>query len=355
MPKFKNSKSIISDTKQFSVTLAGIELRYLINKISEDTVDYYVSNIYGVDKDSILFKLHHPEKPDIFMMISTFGLWITSVKIDQIEPNNHVKRLRSDLIRLKLTKIEQLGAERIAYLTFTGFGKEFVLIGEFFGDGNIILCDKDLKILALSHSIDVRHRTLRVGMNYTAPPENSLDIFKITPNDFVGINTSSLSCSKWVGRTLGLPGKYAEEICRAASIDPKLSCQSLNEDHEKQIYTATTELVTKIVGGDHDPGIVKTEKNTDVYPIVFPDTVGTVTKVNSFFEGLDILFSENIIKKGKDTRVGYTQQQIAECENRLAEQENAIKLVKQKASKISDVAKSLMSLVTIGVTSIEDS
>ena len=43
------------------VTLAGIELRYLVNQISDATQDYYVSNIYGVTKDSILFKLHHVE------------------------------------------------------------------------------------------------------------------------------------------------------------------------------------------------------------------------------------------------------------------------------------------------------
>ncbi|NIR75174.1 MAG: hypothetical protein GWN01_01645, partial [Nitrosopumilaceae archaeon] len=99
------------------MTLAGIELRYLVNKISSETKDYYVSNIYGVNKDSILFKLHHPEKPDIFLMMSTSGIWITSKKIEQLEPNRLVKRLRNDLLRLKIKKIEQIGSERIAYLT----------------------------------------------------------------------------------------------------------------------------------------------------------------------------------------------------------------------------------------------
>ena len=42
--------------------LAGIELRYLVDTISEQVQGYYVSNIYGITKDSILFKLHHTEK-----------------------------------------------------------------------------------------------------------------------------------------------------------------------------------------------------------------------------------------------------------------------------------------------------
>jgi predicted ribosome quality control (RQC) complex YloA/Tae2 family protein len=98
------------------VTLAGIELRYLVNQISEVAQNYYVSNIYGVTKDSILFKLHHTEKPDIFMMISTNGVWLTSVKIEQMEPNRLLKRLRSDVLRLKLkNRTDRIRKNRIFY------------------------------------------------------------------------------------------------------------------------------------------------------------------------------------------------------------------------------------------------
>ena len=99
------------------MALAGIELRYLVDTITEQVQGYYISNIYGITKDSILFKLHHTEKSDLFMMISTSGVWLTTVKITQMEPNRLLKRLRSDLLRLKLKKIEQIGAERIAYFT----------------------------------------------------------------------------------------------------------------------------------------------------------------------------------------------------------------------------------------------
>ena len=83
-----------------------------------------------------------------------------------------------------MKKIEQIGAERIAYFTFEGFGKEFVLVGEFFGDGNILLCNNEMKILALQHSIEVRHRKLSVGLEYAQPPENNLDIFNLTESNF---------------------------------------------------------------------------------------------------------------------------------------------------------------------------
>ena len=144
------------------MTLTGIELRFLVNEITGKTEDYYVSNIYGMSSNSFFFKLHHPKKQDIMLMFTTFGLWITSLKLNQVEQKDMLRRLRNNLLRTKLTKIEQIGAERIAYLTFSGYEQDFILVGEFFGDGNIILCNKDMKILALLHSLDVRHRKLRI-------------------------------------------------------------------------------------------------------------------------------------------------------------------------------------------------
>ena len=143
--------------------LSGIELAFLVRDISEKTREYYVNNIYSINQNSVLFKLHHPEKPDLFLVISSIGMWFTRIKIDALEDNKLVKRLRDDLLRLKLVKIEQIDLERIAYLTFSGFDKEFILVCEFFGDGNILLCNKEYKILALLHSIQVRHRELQIG------------------------------------------------------------------------------------------------------------------------------------------------------------------------------------------------
>ncbi|NDB33600.1 MAG: hypothetical protein EB160_09300, partial [Nitrososphaeria archaeon] len=127
------------------VGLAGIELAFLVRDISEKTRDYYVNNIYSINQNSILFKLHHPEKPDLFLVVSSIGMWFTGIKIEAVEDNKLVKRLRDDLLRLKLVKIEQIDLERIAYLTFSGFDKEFVdidvenydyVIGKFLNETN---------------------------------------------------------------------------------------------------------------------------------------------------------------------------------------------------------------------------
>ena len=335
------------------MALAGIELRYLVNQISEQVQDYYISNIYGINKDSILFKLHHTEKSDLFMMISTSGIWLTKVKIDQMEPNRLLKRLRSDLLRLKLKKIEQIGAERIAYFTFEGFGKEFILVGEFFGDGNILLCNKDMKILALQHSIEVRHRKLSVGLDYVQPPENNLDIFNIKESNFDDLKITDLVSAKWFGRTLGLPKKYVESIFEITNIDPKKIGNLLTSEEITKIYETTKKIVSDVVSGNHDPVIVKNEK-VEVLPVKLGKLEGEITNVSNFMEGLDTIFIKNIVEKGKSIQSSGADKKIKDLETQISEQEKAIQTVKEKSKNITNVANSLFVMVSKGIISIKD-
>jgi predicted ribosome quality control (RQC) complex YloA/Tae2 family protein len=298
------------------MTLAGIELRYLVDQISEQVQDYYVSNIYGITKDSL-------------------------------------KRLRSDLLRLKLKKIEQIGSERIAYFTFEGFGKEFIVIGEFFGDGNILLCNKETKILALQHSIDVRHRKLSIGLEYIQPPKNELDIFNMSESDFDALKTSDLVSAKWIGRTLGLPRKYVEGIFEIASIDSKKIGNQLTHEEIKKIFETTKKIVSDVISGKHEVFIVKNEK-TEVFPLKLGKVEGEITNVNSFIEGLDTVFTGNLVEKGKSIQSSSSDKKIKELQTQIYEQERAIETVKERSKNITNVANSLFEMVSKGIISIED-
>ena len=336
------------------MALAGIELRYLVNQISNQVQGYYTSNIYGVTKDSILFKLHHTEKSDLFMMVSTAGVWLTSVKIEQMEPNRLLKRLRSDIIRLKLKKIEQIGAERIAYFSFEGFGKEFVLVGEFFGDGNIILCNSEMKILALQHSIDVRHRKLGVGLQYVPPPSSELDIFNLTQDVFDDLKTTDLGSAKWLGRTLGLPKKYVEAIFEIAAVDQKKIGTLLTADEITRLFETTKKIVTDVTTGNHDAVIIRGEK-TEVLPLKLGRPRPEITtSAGSFIEGLDTVFTENILAVGRAVQSSGSDKKIKQLETQISEQEKAILTVKERSKNITNVANSFFGMASAGILSITD-
>jgi len=333
------------------MTLAGIELRYLVNDINKKFDGYYVSNIYGITKDSLLFKFHHPEKSDVLLMLSTFGIWITKVKIDPIEPNKLLKHLRNNLLRFKLKEVKQIGTERIVYLTLSYFEKEFVIVVELFGDGNIIICNNEMKILALSHSINVRHRQLRVGSQYVQPPLDNLDILNMAEKDFEPIHSASIGVAKWIGKTLGLPRKYIEEITRLAKVESKKKGEDVSDAEVKRLFDSATQIVNNVVNGKHDPEIVRNDE-TYVNPISLAGE--NHEKIASFMDGLDTVFTENILTKGKTIQSSPFAKKISELETRLDEQTKAIKIVTEKSEKIAIVANSLFEGVSQGISSMDD-
>jgi len=336
------------------MTLAGIELTYLVKEIGEKVDGCYVSNIYGINRNSLLFKMRHPDKPDIMLMISSIGMWVTSKKIDPIEPNKLLRRLRSDLLRSKIEKIEQIGTERIVYLTFSNFENRFVLIVEFFGEGNMLLCNYNKKILALMHSIDVRHRQLRIGLEYQPPPQDGIDILALEKEKFKGILSTSTSIGKIIGRGLGLPKKYVEEIIRLSANSRVKPSNELSDDEFEVLFDVINTVISNVVNGKHDATIITDKEESDVFPIRFSDDNTKAREVSNFNEGLDIIFTEQILQKGKSLYSKEAEKRITELQNRLDEQKNAIDVVQEKSKRIADVANLLFSIQSEGQSKIYD-
>ena len=336
------------------MTVAGIELKYLIKEIGQKIEGCYVSNIYGINRNSLLFEMRHPDKPDTMLMISTMGIWTTSKKIDPIEPNKLLRRLRSDLLRSKIEKIEQIGTERIAYLTFSNFDNRFVLIVEFFGQGNMLLCNYSKKILALMHSIDVRHRQLRIGLEYNPPPQDGVDLIDLKKSEFKKILSTSTSIGKMIGRGLGLPKKYVEEIIRLSSIDRTKPSNEISETEFESLFDVICTTISNVVNGIHDATIITDTEESDAFPIRFSDDNTKAREVSSFNEGLDIIFTEQILNKGKSLYSEESEKRISELQNRLEEQKNAILIVQEKSKNIADVANLLFSMQSEGESKIND-
>ena len=334
------------------MALAGIELRYITEHITRQTQDYYTSNIYGIDRDTILFKLHHPQNPDILLVLSTSGIWITSSRIKQIEENRLVRRLRTDLLRLRLKGVEQASLERIAYMRFEGFDKDFVLVGEFFGGGNIILCNGDKKVLALQHSIEVRHRSLAVGQEYVPPPGNALDATNMALSDFDKMAESPLGCARWLGRNLGLPRRYAEEIPRRAGVGAGAASNALNPDQIRMLYDSARNMVNDVISGNHAPTIRKEEG--EAYPIYLGEHQDS-ERVDSFMAGLDHVLTRNILESGRQMQGGQASGEAESLNDRIKEQQKAIETVQRRAAAIGGVADSLYTILSQGILRLDDS
>ena len=331
--------------------LSGIELRYLVNEIrTRVTSGYYVSGVNAITKSSLLLKLHHPTQEDIMFVLSARGAWITRLKFKPVEENKLENVAQAEIERAKLESIEQAGSERIVSLKFRHpDGKVRVVVCEFFGEGNLVICDEGMKIIAILNPIEVRHRTLNVGLRYAYPPARGVDVFEVTLEQMLSLRNEakSLDVLRWIGRSVSMPKKFVEEVTKRAGIEPDKQAARLSDEEVEKIYSTVKDLVSDVsTGRNHEPVIIMAnEKPVEALPVVTGEAAkATTKKAASYMDAVDEVLSSEILDIGRSSKTVELDKQIAVLEHDLEEQNKAKEAVMQKSAAIRKLADELMAL-----------
>lgn len=331
--------------------LSGLELRYLVKEIgARVTSGHYISAVNAVTSESLLLRLHHPTQEDVMLVVSTRGIWITKLKFKPVEENSLERAAIAELERAKIESVEQAGSERIAIVKMRRLdGQARILVCEFFGEGNIAVCDGDMKILAILHKIEVRHRTLAVGLRYAQPPARGVDVFTLSLEQMLALRSEAknLDVLRWIGRGLSMPKKFVEEVARRAGIEPSRQAGQLADDEVGRIFSTINELAGDIgAGRGHEPIVImQGGKPVDALPIVTGEAAKLeVKKVPTYMEALDEVLSSEMLDIGRSSRTVEIDRQIAVLEHDLAEQNKAKEEVLQKAAAIRKLAGALMAI-----------
>src|ERR671917_770402 len=360
----------------FVMELSSIELRYLVNEIRRKVISnssgYYVSSINAITKSSLFLRLHHPVKEDVMLVLSTRGIWITRLRFKPVEENNSLENIaQKELERSKLESIEQVGSERIVSLKFRHpDGKERILVGELFGNGNIMICTENMHIIAILNPIHVRHRTLNVGLRYVYPPARGVDVFNISLDQMLSLRdeAKNLDVLRWIGRNISMPKKFVEEVINRAGIKVDKNAGELSDDEVIKIYNTVKEIVNDVSmsGKKHEPIVVViNNKPQEALPIITQEAAAaaakmmttnnnTIKKVASYMDAVDEVLSSEIMDIGRNSRTIELDKQISVLEHDLEEQNKAKETVLQKAAAIRKLAGELMRLSYHGNESIDD-
>jgi predicted ribosome quality control (RQC) complex YloA/Tae2 family protein len=343
--------------------LSSIELRYLVNEIRSRVISgtsgYYVSSINTITKSSLFLRLHHPMQEDIMLVLSTRGIWITRLKFKPMEENNSLENIaQKELERAKLELIEQVGSERIVSLKFRHpDGKVRIVVGEFFGHGNIIICNENMQIIAILNPIQVRHRTLNVGLRYVYPPARGVDVFDITLDQMLSLRDEArdLDVLRWIGRNISMPKKFVEEVINRAGIQVEKHAAQLSDYEVSKIYNTVKDIVNEVSTGskNHEPIVIMLDnKPQEALPIITQEAAiaakmikeNSIKKVASYMDAVDEVLSSEIMEIGRSSRTVELNKQIAVLEHDLEEQNKAKETVLQKAAAIRRLAGELMSV-----------
>jgi predicted ribosome quality control (RQC) complex YloA/Tae2 family protein len=283
-------------------------------------------------------------------VLSARGAWVTRLKFKPVEENKLENVAQAEIERAKMESIEQAGSERIVSLRFRHpDGKVRIIVCEFFGDGNLVICDENMQIIAILNPIEVRHRTLNVGLRYAYPPARGVDVFEVTLDQMLSLRNEakSLDVLRWIGRGISMPKKFVEEVARRAGIEADRQAARLSDEEVAKIYSTVKDLVNDVsTGRNHEPIVIMAnEKPVEALPIMMGEAAKMGTKKTAtYMDAVDEVLSSEILDIGRSSRTVELDKQIAVLEHDLDEQNKAKEAVMTKSAAIRRLADALMAL-----------
>ncbi|MEM3374346.1 MAG: NFACT family protein, partial [Candidatus Woesearchaeota archaeon] len=197
-----------------------------------------IENIYGTEKEIIL-QLFVPKKEKTFLYITDKFLFLKDDKDEIKESSKFALSLRKHILKNRILSIKQKEFERIIEIKLESLEGIRYLIIEFIKPGNIILCDENYIIKLAKNYKAFGSRLIRPGNLYTYP-KKEFNLLDINENDFKKVFENNNSIVINLAVSLGLGGKYSEEVCYRADIDKNKTAPEKKEI--KKLYEMIQEI-----------------------------------------------------------------------------------------------------------------
>ncbi|PGH36529.1 tRNA threonylcarbamoyladenosine biosynthesis protein [[Emmonsia] crescens] len=203
---------------------SSLDVKVIARELSQALVGLRISNIYDLSSRICLFKLAKPDTRRQLIVDTGFRCHLTEYsRTTAAAPSPFISRLRKFLKTRRVTAVSQLGTDRIIDIELSD--GNFHLLLEFYAGGNIILTDKEYKIIALHRIVPEGsdQEEVRVGLqyvltnkqNYNGAPPLSIERLKDTlqkAKDAAGAPAEAAGNNKRAKK------KQAEALRRAVSL-----------------------------------------------------------------------------------------------------------------------------------------
>jgi len=307
--------------------ISSLELYFLVKEL-KTLENSRVDRIYNSGKGEIYIKLHKSSfGKKILRIIVSKVMFLTDTKSVDEKPSGFTLLLRKHLEGKFLDSIEQLGPERILKLVFKSNFELKQLYLEFFGKGNVILCDNNNVITDCLIRHKFKDRSIIPKQKYQHPKmeynifhlakSNIPDLFKKSKKDKI---VTSLAIE------LGLGGIYSEEVCMLSNLDKNTNPKKISNNEIIKLLNSINKIIKTKVNAQI---IYMNKEALDVIPIDLESYKHYDNeKYPNYNEALNKYVTQEI-KLAKDETSPY-QQKINELKRIITKQEDTLKNLKEK-------------------------
>lgn len=323
-------------------TLNYIELQALVREL-QIIIGARVDKIYHPSENEVLIQLYSPKlKKATLKIVIPNIIVLTDYKIEHpTQPSHFCMFLRKYLNNARITQINQPKFERIIEITFSRDSEQIIMVIEFFSKGNIILCDKEKRILIPLKSQVWKDRVIKSKEIYAYPPSGiNLETLQFSTFKELILSSEKDQIVKAIATVLGVGGTYAEELCLKSKIEKTKSPKLLSDTELRIIFKNFNDFLEFAKEGKITPYIVY-EGNVaiDVQPFelqIYKDFKKEY--FNSFNDAVDEFFIKRTAQSLKTITTKSVEEEILKQEELLKQHKSYLEEVKSKAAQYKQKA-----------------
>lgn len=313
--------------------LSSLDMHFVLEELKE-LEGSKADRIYNSGKEDVYIQLHKSNVgKKIIRIIVGKAIFLSDEKNADEAPSGFCMALRKHLEGKFLDSIGQLEPERILELVFKAKGETRKLYLEFFGKGNIILCNEEGIIIDCLLHQAFKDRALAPKEKYRHPVME-YNLFDLREANIAGLlkNSKKDRIVTCLAAELGLSGVYSEEVCLLSSIDKDAMPNKLNNGDIPKI----TASIKKLIKTKKNPKIVYQGKEAiDAVPVDLElYKYHEKREFPGFNEALNEYFTKELKTAKKEESV-YTKK-INELKRIIEEQNLTIGSMKAKENELRE-------------------
>lgn len=205
------------------------DYKLLVQELRGRFIGEYLEKIYQTSQSTFILKIG---KERLVVQLP-YGLFIGKLDTVNEQPTSFAMQLRKYVKGGRIVDISLVNDDRIIRISIKKGDQEYSLVLEFFSKGNLLLLDKEGRIITVLHRLQFKDRQLIPGEIYRPPPNNSLPI-PTTVEELNHILTSDRLVIQDLSRTrLGI--KYVKQILTKLGIDERTPSNQLTQGDRERI------------------------------------------------------------------------------------------------------------------------
>jgi len=330
------------------IAQSGFDIKVIVNELKE-LEKGRIEKFYNTPDGELIIKLYKAKFGKVnIRVLRGECIHLTNFTRNYSEqPSNFTMLMRKYMSGSSIVSIEQPFFERVIIFKIRRAEEEFNIIIELFNKGNIVICDKNLKIINSLKFVREKERLIRNGEDYKLPQPRFQELY-LDKIEFKRTIKSSdkESVVKSLAIDFGLGGKYAEELCALCGIDKAKNPTLLKDDEVKKVFDVFFLLYQSIKHYKNIRPCIATrnEEIVNFFPFPFKSFEDCEFKFfDTYNEACDYFYSHTQKQEYETNAEVVVENRINQLQERADKQRENLEYLKEESERLAKLGEIVFS------------